>query len=54
LPQHFISELRNFFEDYKKLENKKVRVENFLGRDRAIEILQESFELYDQVFRNEG
>ena len=51
LPQHFISELRNFFEDYKKLENKKVRVENFLGRDRAIEILHESFALYDELIR---
>lgn len=50
LPQHFISELRNFFEDYKKLENKTVVVENFLDGKTAIKILQESFELYNQVF----
>ena len=50
LPQHFISELRNFFEDYKKLENKTVVVEDFLDRKTALTILQESFELYQQVF----
>lgn len=50
LPQHFISELRNFFEDYKKLENKTVVVENFLDSKTALRILQESFELYNQVF----
>lgn len=50
LPSHFISELRNFFEDYKKLENKAVVVEDFLGRDLAIKILNESFELYNDTF----
>ncbi len=52
LPQHFISEMRNFFEDYKKLERKKVVVEDFLGRETAQRILQESFELYDRTFRS--
>ncbi len=50
LPAHFISELRNFFEDYKKLENKTVKVEEFLGREIAIEILEESFVLYEKHF----
>lgn len=50
LPQHFILELRNFFEDYKKLENKTVKVEDFLGKETAIEILNESFELYKKYF----
>lgn len=49
LPQHFISELRNFFEDYKKLENKTVVVEEFLNREIALKILQESFELYQEL-----
>lgn len=51
LPQHFISELRNFFEDYKKLEKKTVVVEQFYDRKRAIEILQTSFEMYDSNFK---
>ncbi|WP_395065864.1 inorganic diphosphatase [Flavobacterium sp.] len=50
LPAHFISELRNFFEDYKKLEKKTVKVEDFLGKETAIEILKESFELYNKNF----
>jgi inorganic pyrophosphatase len=50
LPQHFISELRSFFEDYKKLENKTVVVEEFFDRKTAIEILQESFKLYKDHF----
>jgi len=50
LPQHFISELRNFFEDYKKLENKTVMVEDFLNRKMAMQILQESIKLYKETF----
>ena len=50
LPQHFISELRNFFEDYKKLENKSVIVYEFLDRKNAIRILNDSLELYKETF----
>lgn len=50
LPQHFVFELRNFFEDYKKLENKSVVVEDFLDKRLAIEILQSSIELYNTTF----
>ncbi len=52
LPSHFISEMRNFFEDYKKLENKTVVVEEFLNRDTAIEILKDSFKMYEEKFPN--
>jgi inorganic pyrophosphatase len=50
LPSHFISEMRNFFEDYKKLEKKTVVVEDFLDRQTAIRILQESFKMYQEKF----
>lgn len=53
LPSHFISEMKNFFEDYKKLENKKVVVEDFLNRQTAIDILKESIELYNKTFLND-
>jgi inorganic pyrophosphatase len=50
LPPHFISELKNFFEEYKKLENKSVLVENFMDKRTAIQILKESIDLYNQHF----
>lgn len=46
LPQHFFNELRNFFEDYKKLENKTVEVEDFQDADVAQEIVRKSIEDY--------
>ncbi len=50
LPKHFISELKSFFEDYTKLENKSVVVEEFFDKETALKILQESFELYQNTF----
>ncbi len=50
LPPHFISELRAFFEDYKKLENKEVIVEEFGGYEMAYHIVEESFKLYQATF----
>jgi inorganic pyrophosphatase len=51
LPPHTLAELRNFFEDYKKLENKTVVIDNFLGREDALRIVKESYEFYDETFR---
>jgi inorganic pyrophosphatase len=49
LPGHFMSELKNFFEDYKKLEKKTVKVEEFFGKDDAVKIILESFQLYNEL-----
>jgi inorganic pyrophosphatase len=49
LPEHFFNELRNFFEDYKKLENKTVEVEDFQDADVAREIVQQSIEDYKKL-----
>lgn len=46
LPPHKLIELRRFFEDYKKLEHKNVTVEEFLDRQRAYQIINESITLY--------
>ena len=51
LPPHFISELRSFFEDYKKLEKKSVEVDEFLNKKAAMEIIAESFVYYDKIFK---
>jgi len=48
MPPHFISELRNFFEDYKKLEKKTVVVEDFQDKETAMRILNDSFEMYKE------
>jgi inorganic pyrophosphatase len=50
LPAHFISELKNFFEEYKKLENKSVLVEDFMDKRTAIQILKQSIDLYKKHF----
>lgn len=50
LPQHMLTETMSFFEDYTRLENKTVVVEKFFGKDTAIEILEDSFKLYQQYF----
>jgi inorganic pyrophosphatase len=50
LPPHTLLEMRRFFEDYKKLEHKEVIVEQFLGREHAYKIIQDSIELYNTTF----
>lgn len=51
LPEHFFKELRNFFEDYKKLENKTVEVEDFQNAVVAREIVKRSIEDYQNLFK---
>lgn len=42
LPPHRLAEIRRFFEDYKKNENKLVVVDDFLGLEDAHRIIKES------------
>ena len=46
LPPHFKRELKNFFEDYKKLENKTVQVEEFQDAETAKKIVEKAIEDY--------
>jgi inorganic pyrophosphatase len=50
LPEHFLKEMRNFFEDYKKLENKTVQVQQFQDATEAREIVKQSMEDYNEKF----
>lgn len=50
LPAHLIKELRSFFEDYKKLENKTVVVEDFQGKKIALEVIEKSIVDYKIKF----
>lgn len=52
LPPHSLKELRNFFEDYKKLENKEVVVEEFQNKQTALKIIEQSIVDYDAKFSN--
>jgi inorganic pyrophosphatase len=52
LPPHTLVELKRFFEDYKTLEEKEVTVEQFLKREEAYRIINESLEYY-VTHRNE-
>ncbi len=54
LPQHTLFELQQFFEDYKKLEHKKVRIERRKGRDDAHIIINTSLRLYSDSFDAQG
>ena len=51
LPPHFIAELKNFFEQYKVLENKKVEIDNFQDKSIAFKIILEAIELYKEKFK---
>ena len=50
LPNHFINELKNFFEDYKKLENKTVEIEEFQDSTVAKRVVLQSMEDYKAKF----
>jgi inorganic pyrophosphatase len=52
LPPHLTVELQNFFEDYKKLENKVVVVEEFQNAEIAKEIVTKSIENYREYKKN--
>ena len=50
LPKHFISELKNYFEQYKVLENKQVQIENFQNKAAAYKIITDAIENYKTKF----
>jgi inorganic pyrophosphatase len=50
MPRHFINELRNYFEQYKVLENKQVYIEEFQNKEIAYQVITEAIDLYKEKF----
>ena len=50
VPPHIFKVLKNYFEQYKVLENKKVEINDFQPKAKAFEIISESIEFYKQTF----
>lgn len=51
LPQHFLLELKNFFEQYKVLENKKVEIDNFQDQLIAGLVITAAINRYRDTYR---
>ena len=50
MPKHFFSELRQFFEEYKKRETKTVSVNEFQDKATALKIIEEAILFYKESF----
>ena len=50
LPKHLIAILRNYFEQYKVLENKIVEINEFQNAEAAYKVIDESIALYKTNF----
>jgi inorganic pyrophosphatase len=46
LDEHYRREIESFFRQYKELENKKVTVRSWLGKDAAVRLINDSMEVY--------
>lgn len=46
LPAHFIAVLKNYFEQYKVLENKKVEIDDFQNKETAFKVIEDAIQLY--------
>jgi inorganic pyrophosphatase len=48
LPKYQRDELKKFFEEYKTLENKEVKVSDFINHDEACEVVREAMKFYER------
>ena len=54
LPQHFFNVLKNYFENYKVLENKIVEIDDFQNKETAYRVIEDSIKMYKDHFPNNG
>jgi inorganic pyrophosphatase len=50
MPPHFKRELKEFFETYKRLENKEVKIHEFQPRATAFQVIRDALEYYRRNF----
>lgn len=50
LPKHIFDEMCHFFSIYKALEGMKTAVSEISGREKAIECIKKSLDMYEKVF----
>jgi len=50
LPKHFIAVLKNYFENYKVLENKIVEIDEFQNKKAAFSIINKAITYYKEKF----
>lgn len=50
LPKHFIAVLKNYFEQYKVLENKIVEIDQFQDKAAACKVIEEAISRYREEF----
>ena len=50
LPHHQTEQIHRFFEDYKKMEKKEVKVMDFKGREVALQVIRDAIALYKKDF----
>ncbi len=50
LPKHFIAVLKNYFEQYKVLEDKKVLIDEFQDKEAAYKVIDQAIAFYKTSF----
>lgn len=50
VPQHFFHVLKNYFEQYKVLEDKMVEINDFQEKEEAFAVIKESIEYYKEKY----
>ena len=54
VPRHVLSEVKRFFEDYKRLENKIVEVDELRGPHEAAKVIRAAIVMYKDLMASKG